>query len=59
MKLESLKEKLFQKEIGTITMAKVIGGYTLTKCKPSATPIEGESDCSDKDPDPQNQLTFG
>jgi hypothetical protein len=51
MKLETLKSKLFEKELSVATMSKITGGYTLTKCQGSATPISGESDCEDKDAD--------
>lgn len=59
MKLESLKSELFEKELSVKSMAKITGGYTLTGCKDSATPVTtSEADCSDKDADKPKELAY-
>lgn len=50
-KLESLKEKLFEKELSMSKLRLVTGGLTLTGC--SVTGEWKTNDCTDKDEDPK------
>ena len=57
-KLESLKGKLFEKEINLKSMKSITGGYTLTGCKPTTSTLGDESTCSDTDIDKPAQQSL-
>lgn len=50
-KLESLKNKLFEKEISIKRMSSITGGYTGTGCERSLATKGNEYECSDEDQD--------
>jgi len=56
-KLESLKGKLFEKEINLKSMKSITGGYTLTGCYLTSATSQ-TSDCGDTDPDKPAQQSL-
>ena len=50
-KLESLKAKLFEKELNLKSMGSITGGYTGTGCQQSLATNGEEYECSDTDQD--------
>ncbi|WP_394674544.1 hypothetical protein [uncultured Chryseobacterium sp.] len=57
-KLESLKTKLFEKEINLKRMGSITGGYTGTGCQHSLSTNGEEYECSDTDQDKPTQQSL-
>lgn len=57
-KLESLKNKLFEKEMDLKSMGSITGGYTGTGCVASLSTRGEEYECSDTDQDKPAQQSL-